>query len=188
MATYAESLEFESSKPLAYANLRFFKQFFGWVDGGSGTWYDALPEVVALAMFEESVGETIAEMVETSSLANLIAQSTVAVGAWFWDFDNERMYVKPKSGETVFDGNRYLGVIRIDVSDGGSNELEGERYDASITSLPTQVQRGNEILDGSVSQIGGGSVSIQNVDKLIIRLGLEPDGVASLTEQIGVLR
>lgn len=186
MVTYAEALDWETSKPLAYANFTHFKWFFGWVPDSS-VWYADLPEVVALNMFEKSVGGSLTEMTKTASLSALQAQSTVSVGAWWWDFDNERMYVKPKDTETVYDGNRYLGVIRIDVSD-SSNVLDGERYDASITRLPTQVQRGNEILDGSVSQIGGGAVSIQNVDKLIIRLGLEPDGVASLVEQIGVLQ
>lgn len=187
MVTYSEALDWESSKPLAYANFTHFKWFFAWV-ADSGVWYSDLPEVVALSMSEKSVGGSLVEMVETASLAALQAQDTTAVGAWWWDSDSDRMYAKPKDTETVFDGNRYLGVIRIDVSDGKSNELDGERYDASITKLPRQVQRGNEILDGSVSQIGGGSVSIQNVDKLILRLGLEPDGVASMTEQIGVLQ
>lgn len=187
MVTYSDALDWESSKPLAYARMSFLKLYFGWV-ADSSLWYaDMDIGAVAVSMNEQSVGSSFAVMTEKASLSALQAQDTTAVGAWWWDFDNGRVYVKPKSGETVFDGNVYVGVVRMDVSEHGG-ELSGERFDASITRLPTQVQRGNEILDGSVSQIGGGSVAIQNVDKLIIRLGLEPDGVASLTEQIGVLR
>lgn len=181
-----EALEFETSAPEAYAQFLHFKQFYGWVADG-GAWYSDLPEVVAVSVNEQSVGGLFTAMTKTFSLIALVAQDTSVVGAWFWDFDNERVYAKPKAGETLFDGNLYLGVIRIDVSE-SSPELLGERYDPSITKLPVQTQRGNEILDGSIPQIGGGSVSTQNVDKLIVRLGLEPDGVALLIEQIGVLQ
>jgi len=117
MPTFEDALKNPVSKKLVFVRMNLRKQLFGWFEADS-----AFSSIWFAAMTDQLTGvvEDGEAMTETASLSALDAQDTSSVGAWFWDEDDNRVYVKPmdSSGTDIFDF-LYISTIRLRLSKHG---------------------------------------------------------------------
>lgn len=178
--TYSDGLLHPASRKLVFAQYTFRRQMWAWV-ADSGVHYDT--NIVA-PLLPSAMNENDAEATEVASLAALQAQDTSVVGAWWWNATNERLYVKPKAGNTAYE-QLWIASLRLLISRHGG-ELDDEPYDARISVAPSTSLQTAPIFDGAVARIGVGAIQENNVDALIQRARLQPDGQVQLIEQLEV--
>lgn len=168
-----------SKKPV-FVKILLLKWIFGHIDDtptNPGLWKSTVQDLVIFVNEDEVL------MTETASISALNAQSTASVGAWFYDTDNELLYIKPKASfSDVYEGF-YVAQVQI-LYDNFGQDLSDEQYDARITSVPKVSIKTSPIFDGRIGQIGSGSLGIGNADAILNTLilrGYEPDGRVEIT-------
>lgn len=96
-------------------------------------------------------------LTQQSSAANVNSNA----GSWYWDRATETLYVRPVSG-SIF-ANVVQAFVTFYVSNPTPKTLDNRFYDPRLLSAPALSQR-IEATFGDVAQIGGGSMSLANVD------------------------
>lgn len=177
--TFDDALQENISRKLVFVKQTHRKQLIAWTLSGS-VYYAPMPDpLVVTGVKENDVAAT-----ETASLAALNAQSTATVGAYWFDFENELIYVKPKAATSVFD-SLWVATVEINISrDGG--EVDSEPYEARVSNVPAITQRTNELFDGKVAEIGAGTIKMVNVAGFLQSAKVELDGQAQVIEQLEV--
>lgn len=183
--SFEDALQYTSSKKLLFAQYRLRKELTGWIEAGSAhpdIWYEAIADITDM----DSCNEDEVVMTEKVSLAALDGQDTSAVGAFFWDAINRRMYVKPKStsGTDIF-SFLYVATVLLAFSKEGG-DFESLPYEARISDIPRATLRVGEVFDGKVTPIGTGNIRAENADRLFCRRDLEIDGEVQMVTAIEV--
>jgi hypothetical protein len=173
MLTFQQALEHPSSRKLVFVKVQFLKNFFGWFPD-SGIWKASNIENVS-ALKENGFLAT-----KESSISAVASATTTIVASWF--YGDGFLYVKPKSGETVFE-NFYIGQIDLFLDTSGEL-LSGDQHEARLTNVPSLSLKTSQVFDGRLGKVGAGSVSIENVDNFLSRLDVEPDGKTTVQSVI----
>jgi hypothetical protein len=183
MTTFADGLQETNSRKLVFTRLTHRKELFDWTLSGS-VYYGPMIDPMRLV----GVNEDDVEATETASLSALNALDTSTVGGWWYDWENELVYVKPKSGTTAFD-HLWIGSVELRLSRDG-DELDDEVFDGRVSDVPSLTLRTNEVFDGKVAEIGAGNIRIANTSEdglnFYMSLGIEPDGLAQVVEQLEI--
>lgn len=187
MGTFEKALKNPNSRKLVFTRLKLKAELFAWIEEGSAhpdVWYVDVSDIKDVL----SITEDEADMAEVASLAALDVLDTSSVGGFFWDFDNDKVFVKPlsTSGTDIYT-YLYVAIFLLAYSKHGG-EYDSLPHDAVISKVPRMSLRTSEIFDGKVAQIGGGSVSFENADSLFVREDVEIDGkmeIVSILETLG---
>jgi hypothetical protein len=171
MATFEEGKQAAASKKIVFADGTFLKHFFGW-ESDSSVWSQASEQQVT-ALTENDV--TASQQI---SLAVLQSADTSTVGAWFYDSGEAKLYVKPKSGSTVYE-NFYVGTLNIVISNMGDTYNSVKR-EAAITGTPGQNIKTSNVFDGKLARISTGSIKRENTSNFATTPDYEPDGKIAL--------
>ena len=177
MVTFLQASELPATQKLVFSIMTTRKHFFAWAVNGAAYEEASADEIVNV--FENDV-----EMTEESSLAAVQVAVTTVVGAWFWDIDTLRLYVKPKATTGVFE-NFYRASVRIVASSDGST-LDSLPTDERITKEPTLALKTPFIFDGKLGQTGAGGISYHNVDAFFVREDIELDGLLEIVASFEV--
>lgn len=82
--------------------------------------------------------------------------------SWYWDRNTRLLWVRPPTGQSIFT-NTVQAIVGFWFSNPESKVLNNRYYDPRLASAPS-LSRRIEAMFGDVGQIGGGNVTLRNVD------------------------
>lgn len=83
-------------------------------------------------------------------------------GSWFWDRAAGVLWVRPTGGQSIFE-NTVQAVVKFWFSHPQPKTLDARYYDPRLLTAPN-LSRRIEAMFGDVAQIGGGNMTLANVD------------------------
>lgn len=83
-------------------------------------------------------------------------------GSWYWDRNTKLLWVRPPTGQSIFT-NTVQAMVGFWFANPESKVLNDRYYDPRLASAPSLSKR-IEAMFGDVGQIGGGSITLRNVD------------------------
>lgn len=168
---FSDAIQFAVSKKITFATLNFRRKFFAWaVDGGE---YSTASTEKVISMLENN-----ADMQVFSTLGALQGATVTAVGGLFWDDVNDKLVIRAKDDDPPF-SNLYIGLVELYMSE-GPEEDASNIFEPRILRPPPINMKTAIRFDGKLAKSGAGGVSIQNVDALLSRKELEPDGTMEI--------
>jgi hypothetical protein len=187
MATaYSTSILNQSSQKKVIADYRPRKHFFGWITNGDTTYYQVSQEDANALDIERvtRVMENDVEATEEASQAALNSSTTTTVGGWFFDWDDGRLYYKPKASTTPYE-NFVLANIQFRFSNFGGEDAESLPLSPFITSSPRLNMRVSRTFNATLGQTGSGNLGLANADSFMARTDYEPDARIDVSELFG---
>jgi hypothetical protein len=144
---------------------------FAWTYDAPTYYMDTDGEVITL--FADGI-----EQAKKISYNDLVFADVNTVGAWFYDVDLHRLYVRARytqDARELF----YVGVVIFRFSD-NYVESDGDLYVGRITQPPQISIKTSALFDGKFAKSGAGAVSTHNIDAFLVRKDIEPDGTMKI--------
>lgn len=82
--------------------------------------------------------------------------------SWYWDRDTHLLWVRPPTGQSIFT-NTVQAMVGFWFSNPESKTLNNRYYDPRLANAPS-LSRRIEAMFGDVGQVGGGNITLLNVD------------------------
>ena len=177
-----------TSRKIVLAEIDIGREQSAWVNEGPGIWKATLywkeldaaygfEEAFLVGPFEESGDEDLinpgwtstvtvgsvqedgAELTERSSYALLYANT----GSWYWDEENQIVYVNMTNADYVHDHTMVLGITLKLTNDALANDLGEGYYAERLIGVPKVLKQKDSQVYGLI-QHAGGSIEVINND------------------------
>lgn len=185
---WADEAAKTASRKIVLAEIDIGYNFTQWVNEGPGIWKGTLywagdnvaygyEECFLLGPYEENGDADITNEEWTSSVtvgsvqedgSDLTERATYALmyantGSYFWDEDNQEVFVNMTNSDYVHEHTMVLGITLKITNDSAANDLGEGYYAERLRAIPS-VTKSKDALTHGLIQHGGGTIEVENLD------------------------
>mgnify|MGYP003571971490 CR=1 FL=1 len=190
--TYATQIKNPVSRKVVFATALFPKEFYGWEFLASGTYTQDSDENIPYTSGKVSIteqvpgGDAVDLGAPQSSPAAVFGNPATTKGVWYWNWAEEKLYYKPKSGTTPYE-NFVLANVQFRWGNFGGEDSTSLPFEPAITTMPTMTLRTGQRFDAELGQTGSGSLGMANYQQLMSRMDIEPNPRIEIKERIDTI-